>query len=189
MSYVPLVLRTEALPHGKTCNSCKRVRKTFSFSLIRDGDPIREIRLCEKCLLEEIVEADVHVDAGPDPEKSRNSKRRIKQSQKLERELAKKMGGRRQPGSGNTRLSGYKGDIRKLGSWRVEHKFTDSLANYSLKLVDLARITSIAMEANEMPALVLEFRKIGERFAILPLSLFLEMINEDTDDQRPRRRR
>ncbi len=107
----------------------------------------------------------------------------------MEASLAKRMGGKAQPASGSSRLSGFKGDIRKVGAWRVEHKFTDALKEWKLKLGDLAKITALAMDADEYPALVVEFSRAHASFATIPLTLFLEIVDEDDKHPAPAQRR
>jgi hypothetical protein len=123
------------------------------------------------------------------PLQTKAAKNRIKRSRQMEADLATRMGGRAQPASGGTRLAGFKGDVRKMGSWRVEHKFTDARKSYVLQLADLAKIMGHAMDANEYPALVLEFAKARESFAIIPLTLFLEIVNATDDHPASSRRR
>ena len=120
-----------------------------------------------------------------------NGKRnwRIKESRKKERQLAKDVNGRTQPGSGNVNLAGCKGDVRRIGKWRLEHKFTNSLRQYTLKLIDLVKITKVAINANELPALILNFKQINESFAIIPYLNFLEILNEIDEYQRLTKRR
>lgn len=132
---------------------------------------------------------DVDLDLGADREKGRETKRRVKLSRKLESEVAEQIGGSAQPASGSSRLPGFKGDIRRMGEWRVEHKFTEALRSFNLKLTDLAHIIGIATEANENPALIVDFRRVGEAFAVIPFTLFTELIDAAKEHSRPIRRR
>lgn len=186
-----LEMRVAPLGYGKRCHLCKTVGQISSFQLWRDDTIVKNVQLCRDCL-------DIEVSAGvtlrptekaPDPLKSKQARQRVKRSRKMESELAEKMGGRAQPGSGCSKLSGFKGDIRKIGSWRVEHKYTDATNVWSLRLSDLAKITGLAMDADEYPALVVEYRKARESFAIIPLTLFLEMVNEAEDHSASSRRK
>lgn len=186
----PLTLRVAPLGYGKRCHGCKTVGRLIAFQ-VWQGDLLRRnVQLCESCLGAETT-ADVSLQEEEDnnPLKVKENRRRIKRSRQMESALADKMGGRAQPASGSSRLSGFKGDIRKMGEWRVEHKFTDATKSWSLKLADLAKIISIAMDADEYPALVIEFTKAHESFAIIPLTLFLEIVDEDDKHPAPARRR
>jgi|GEM_PF-5856479 len=186
-----LQMRVAPLGYGKRCHACKTVGQISSFQLWRGNSLEKNIQLCNDCLNQEVT-ADVTLgptEKAPDPFKSKQARKQVKQSRKMEAALAEKMGGRAQPGSGCSRLSGFKGDIRKIGSWRVEHKYTDAANVWSLRLSDLAKITGLAMDADEYPALVIEYRKARESFAIIPLTLFLEMVHEAEEHSAPPRGR
>jgi hypothetical protein len=182
-------MRVAQLGYGKRCQVCKKVGRITSFQLWHMDTLKRNLQFCQACLGKE-VEADVsmNIDAPPNPMKTKEAKKRIKRSRQMEADLANRMGGRAQPASGSSRLAGFKGDVRKMGAWRVEHKFTDATKAWTLKLADLAKIISLAMDANEYPALVIEFTKAHESFAIVPLTLFLEMADENDKHPAPSRR-
>jgi hypothetical protein len=189
MTLPPLTMRIRPIGYGRRCHACKTPGDIISFELWQGDNLLRNVQICKKCVGGIDVEADTHVIEPLSPTRSKKAKERIKRSRKMEQELARKVGGRTQPASGSSRLAGFKGDVRKVGSWRMEHKFTDSLRAYTLNLGDLSRIVGMAADAGEFPALVLEFTKVRESFAILPLALFLEMINVDDQDRTPARRR
>jgi hypothetical protein len=151
------------------------------------GAVVQKARYCDICI-EKGMELQVEAEIDDFEQRKKEKKKRIKTSRKLEQQRATEIGGHAQPGSGGTRLRGFKGDIRKHGSWRVEHKFTDALECWTLKMSDLAKIVGIAVEANENPALIIDFRVAREAFAILPYALFLEMIDE-ADKHQPSRKR
>lgn len=184
---VQLSLCVSAESFGQRCVACKDVVETKKIEILRGKKREGVAYLCERCIAEGKA-LELEIDLGADPVRSKAAKKRIKDSRAMEEAAAERLGGRAQPASGSSRLTGFKGDIRKLGEWRCEHKFTDALKSYTLHLRDLAHIVGIAMEANEHPALILEFRKVGESFAVLPFQLFLEMINEVDKHRRPRRR-
>lgn len=185
---LPLSVRVRDRRHGYACTSCKKIRTTQQIQLLVMGYVVQKARYCDVCI-EKGMELQVTAEIDDFDARKKEKKKRVRTSQKLEKQRAADIGGRAQPGSGGTRLRGYKGDIRKMGSWRVEHKFTDALNNWILKLSDLAKIVQIAMEANENPALIIEFRRAREAFAVLPLALFLEMIDEAHKHQTPEARR
>lgn len=183
---LPLTIEITDPGQGHMCDSCRINDDTFQIDLLYRGDVIRRARLCHGCVYKG-VEVDINLELSADPEKSKAAKRRVKDSRRLEKALADDLGGRPQPASGATRLAGYKGDVRKMGRWRVEHKFTDSLLKYNLFTRDIASICAHAADSGENPALVVEFRKLHESFTILPTSLFLELVDADNNHQRAER--
>lgn len=173
--------------YGDRCNICHQVGDTTKIMLESPHGKFLELYVCQRCQEEGcVVKFSLNV---VDTQRGKEAKKRIKRSRQMEEEVAEDLGGRAQPGSGNSLLPGYKGDVRQLGGWRVEHKYTDALKQYIIKLLDLARITKIAMAANELPALIINFRAVGESFAVIPYSLFLEMANETDKHQGPAKRR
>jgi hypothetical protein len=185
-----LQMQVSSLAYGKRCHGCRQVGKLTAFQVWRGDHLLKNVQLCSSCV-EQGVAADLTVvEEKPfNPLSAKAGRRQIKRSRDMEANLAEQMGGKAQPASGSSRLSGFKGDVRKMGSWRVEHKFTDATKTWTLKLSDLAKIVSLAMDANEYPALVIEFTKAHESFAIIPLTLFLEIANEDDEHPAPARRR
>lgn len=89
-----------------------------------------------------------------------------KRSQKQERRVAAREGGRRQPGSGAR--DGFEGDVRCYGRYRGECKFTRA-CSYSLKLADLKKLEAQAA-AGELPVFDLEFQceSPARRYVIMP---------------------
>lgn len=185
---LPLTIEVIGAGYGKYCDACREMTNTTEVGMVYRGAVLRQTHLCPSCI-ENGVEIDLNVELGPDPERSKETKRRIKKSRELEKARADDLGGRPQPGSGNTRLAGYRGDIRCMGSWRVEHKFTESLVAFKLKLGDLAQIVGIATDAGENPALIIEFSKAKQAFAVIPFELFMELASEAKNDSGPRARR
>lgn len=173
--------------YGDRCSICRRVGDTTKIELESSSGIFLTFFICEQC--QEKGQAVKFQIGVVDTEKGEAARKRIKQSRKMEEELAKDVGGRAQPGSGCTRLAGYKGDVRQMGGWRLEHKYTSSLKQYTLKLIDLARITKIAMEVNEIPALIIDFNAAGESFAVIPYSLFLEVVDATEKHKGPAKRR
>lgn len=107
-------------------------------------------------------------------------------SQKQERRNAELLGGRTQPGSGSS--SRAKGDVRKLGEWRGESKFTFSKA-YSMELATLEKITSECGDG-EKPALFLDYknRETGRTrgsYVVLHENDFEDLVNKNasSDDR------
>ena len=168
--------------YGDRCSRCNRVTDTSRVELAASCE-LAVIYLCDRC--QEAGQSLALRFREIDDDTGDRVRKRIKQSRAMEKELAEDMHGRAQPGSGCSRLPGYKGDVRQMGQWRLEHKFTDSIKNYTLRLFDIARITKIAMEASELPALVINFRIVGEAFAVIPYYLFLEMADAIEKYTRP----
>jgi hypothetical protein len=182
----PFYIQVSAEDYGNHCDRCKKITSTTRINFMQrvgeGGRILRQSHLCAGCI-EDGVEIDLNLEMRPDSEKSKLVKERIKTSRKLEKVLADDLGGRPQPGSGGTRLRGYKGDVRVMGQWRLEHKFTDNLHFYKLHLLDLAKITGLAMEADEKPALIVEFNKAREAFAVLPYFLFKELADATNNNR------
>ena len=90
----------------------------------------------------------------------------VRRSKKQERRVARREGGRRQPGSGAR--DGFEGDVRSVGKYRGECKFTRS-HSYSLKVVDLEKLEAQAA-AGELPVFDVEFQSVSppKRYVIMP---------------------
>jgi len=158
---------------GMTCNGCGRNRETTCYTLRLDGKPIQDFALCDSCQDDGYV-----VKFTPKREplySAADRRRRVRTSQKLEQGLARDVGGRTQPGSGN---QDAKDDVRVIGEWRLEHKYTDSVRSYTLLVEDLAAVVRHANLALEWPGLVLTFRKLARKFVIIPYEIFLEMVEK-----------
>ena len=76
-----------------------------------------------------------------------------RRSEKQEKELAKRSGGQRVPGSG----SGYqKGDVRVKGVVRIEAKTTKN-DSFRVTRTMVNKITEAGMLHNELPVILVEF--------------------------------
>lgn len=87
-----------------------------------------------------------------------------KKSQKHEKKMAKKIGGRRRAGSGN--CSFWPGDIVK-GKYLIEQKSAITQKEIKVREKMLKKIFREAYRVNKMPAMVLEFHNyilIGKVF-------------------------
>lgn len=100
-----------------------------------------------------------------------------------EKQLAKRMGGRLQPGSGA--LAGAKGDVKveaKL-SLLMENKSTSG-ATFSMKQEWLHKVYQEALETSRVPALSFQFTNEAgnsekrDRWVCIPESVFQELISE-----------
>lgn len=161
------------LGFGERCSSCGRTRETTRYT-IRQGDvQLQEFKLCDGCQDKGFVIRFTPKKASTVTSGER--RRRIKISRKLEQEVAEDIGGKTQPGSGN---QDAKADIRKIDEWRIEHKYTDSVKGYRVQVDDLNTVIKHANMAGEWPSLVLNFRRLGRKFAILPYELFLEIVEK-----------
>lgn len=167
MTELELVVRYVGF--GLSCHSCGRVRETTRYEIRHKEDLLQEFRLCDECQDNGYV-----VKFTPKEAKERllERRRRVKMSIRMEKDLAVDMGGERQPGSGNR---DQKGDVRVVGEWRLEHKYTDNVVGYSLRISDLATVIRHANIAGEWPAMVINFRKHNRRFVVLPYEVFLEL--------------
>lgn len=89
-----------------------------------------------------------------------------KRSRQQEKRAAKRTGGKLTPGSGNQ--PGAKGDVRVMGSVRIECKCTTA-ESFRLKLEDLMKIER-AGESGENPILEIEFQGVHpkRRYVVLP---------------------
>lgn len=76
-----------------------------------------------------------------------------KRAKKQEKELAKKLGGRCVPGSGNGDM---KGDVRVKGFLRIECKTTGK-RSFAVTMDMIDKIEMAAVSAGEIPALIVEF--------------------------------
>ncbi len=99
-------------------------------------------------------------------------------SPKLEKKTAKRVGGYVTTGSGNKR---EKGDIRKRGVTRIEHKATQH-ASFRVTLEMLEKIELAARGCDEIPILVVEFlddrgHSIEKEIAVLPWSDLLNLLD------------
>jgi hypothetical protein len=169
---VELVIRY--VGKGLNCNSCGRRRESTLYQLrnTRTEELLEEFQLCDQC-------QDRGFSIGfntsfKDP-KDYLAARRNKLSAVMEHQLARDVRGKRQPGSGN---QDEKADVRVMGDWRIEHKFTENIKGYHLAVEDLSTIIRHANMANEWPALVVAFSKLNRKFAVLPYEVFLELVEK-----------
>lgn len=100
-----------------------------------------------------------------------------KRSPKQEKVLAKRLGGKVTPGSGNKEI---KGDVRVKGVLRVEAKTTQH-KSFSITLAMCDKIETAAMMHNELPAIIVEFingsGKPMKELAVIPVWALEELIN------------
>lgn len=86
-------------------------------------------------------------------ERKKNLTKSHRRAPKMEREIAKALGGRVTPGSGN---GSVKGDIRIKGVARIECKCTKN-KSFSVTLDMIEKIEAAGAEGAELPILVIEF--------------------------------
>jgi hypothetical protein len=93
-------------------------------------------------------------------------------SRRQEKRTAKKLGGRRQPGSGNQEAKHKKGDI-VAGRWLGEHKRTSRGARIVITLAMMDKIEREAAAVGKLPFLIAEVqlaaRVDGAQFFIVPV--------------------
>ena len=167
---VELVIRY--MGYGKSCSHCGRVRETTRYVLrsSKTEKILQEFLLCDACQDGGYVIKFNPQFAGV---KDAMRARRVQTSRKLEANLAVDMGGKVQPGSGN---QDAKADVRVIGDWRLEHKFTESVKGYHLLVRDLSAVIKHANMVGEWPSMIIDFRTIGRKFAVLPYELFVEIV-------------
>lgn len=100
----------------------------------------------------------------------------IRRSKKQEKRVAAREGGKRQPGSGAR--DGFEGDVRDLGKYRGECKFTRA-SSYSLKLADLRKLEAQA-RSGELPIFDVEFQSESpsKRYVIMPEWAYETLMSE-----------
>jgi hypothetical protein len=171
---MPFELVIRYLGLGANCSNCGRSRETTRYTIRQGEQRLQEFRLCDAC-----QDKGFAVQFDPPKASSATSrsarKQRIKISRKLEREVAADIKGSTTPGSGN---QDTKADVRKVDEWRIEHKYTDSVKGYRVQVLDLSTVVHHANLAGEWPALVLNFRRLKRKFAIIPYELFLELVEK-----------
>jgi hypothetical protein len=101
------------------------------------------------------------------------------QSKNNEKKLAVRIGGRKVNGSGNKI---EKGDVRKVGIVRIEHK-TTSRKSFSVTREMIDKIVNAGLACNEVPAIVIEFidRQTGKsegEVACIPVNDLVRLLND-----------
>lgn len=170
---VDLVIRY--LGFGERCSHCGKVRETTRYTLRQGDTQLQQFKLCDGCQDKGFV-----ISFNPNPKPGpvdgvRERRKRVKLSRKLERNVAEDLEGRVTPGSGN---KDTKADIRKIGEWRIEHKYTKNVKGYNMLVDDLRAIIRHANMAGEWPAMVVNFQKLKRQFTILPYELFLGIVEK-----------
>lgn len=114
-------------------------------------------------------------------DKKNTQSKAYRASPNLEKKIAKKVGGRRTSGSGNQR---EKGDVRKNGVTRIEHKATQK-KSFSVTREMVQKIELASMGCDEIPMVVVEFldergASNGEPLAVVRLQDILDLIDGST---------
>lgn len=133
----------------------------------------------------------VHLSTGElvfmEPEKAKthhSTKRRKKLSRKQEEKLAEDNGGIRHNGSGA--VPGYAGDVRVVGKYRIEAKYTTS-KGYRVTRAELAKVRS-ECSLGESPLFAIDFRdpetqRVEDSWMLVPMDVWKEHIKDaPTDD-------
>ena len=99
-----------------------------------------------------------------------------RRSKRQEKRVAAREGGYRQPGSGAR--DGWEGDVRLVGKYRGECKFTRA-SSYSLKLADLKKLETQAA-SGELPVFDVEFQSVSpaKRYVIMPEWVYETLMEE-----------
>lgn len=173
-----LDIRLVAAGYGSTCKKCRAVGHTTLLQVLQQDRVIAETNLCPRCIdTDTVVEVEVSVSDPP-----RGTRAYGVESRRLEQVAARDLRASVQPGSGCSLSASFKGDIRKQGKWLFEHKFTNSVKGFMLKLEDMAKVIR-QTDATEHPAMIVEFRKIGERLVVVPFGTFQEKILDANENQ------
>lgn len=98
----------------------------------------------------------------------------IKDSQRQERRLANKLGGSVNSGSGNGWIR--KGDVRTEDEL-FELKITDA-KSYSLKDIELEKLTNQALVDGRMPIFMVQFKTTGNEWVIMSKDDYLTLREE-----------
>lgn len=125
--------------YGGVCHRCKETTVVSTIALFAGTGNSTVGSFCDGCwklLLHEGLKVEIP-QADLSPGRRPPTKKDKRRSQELERRTAKKLDARTQPGSGNQDHA--KGDVRKKGSLRLEHKFTRA-KQYILKREELDKI-------------------------------------------------
>jgi len=134
----------------------------------------QQFLLCDVCAAHGYIVKFVVSRNEPGESTKNERRRRVRISRKLETELARDVGGKVQPGSGN---KDEKADVRVRGKWRIEHKYTDSASGYRVNVRDLNAVIRHANMAGELPALIMNFRTLDKRkFAVVPYEVFTQLM-------------
>ena len=178
MSGLPeLELFLKYVGHGLKCMKCGRVRETTRINLRQGDETLQEFRICDACLNKGVVIKFTPKTVESRRQKLRSKKdrkRRVSLSRQKEKALAADVGGEVQPGSGN--MKGAGADVRRVGEWRLEHKFTDSKSGFRVTVDMLDAVIRHGNMAQEWPGLVFNFNKLNRSFVTLPYEVFLELV-------------
>lgn len=167
------IIQVSQAPYGAACDACEKVSGTVSVRVLYGGRRMSEGNVCQACLAATVdLETEMDVDV---PRPGHSTRAYGAESRRLEKVSARDLRGAAQPGSGCSRAAGYKGDIRKTGQWRIEHKFTNNTGSFRLQLADMTKIAR-QTDATELPALIVEFRRYEERFVVIPFGVFKEVV-------------
>lgn len=152
-----------------TCSKCANPGQVFRVFVTHDGKAGTSAACCAGCLQSPLELALMLEETPVEGLRRPITKRRRKRVDALEKSIAKAIGGRTQPASGA--MPWAKGDVRKKGEYRVEHKSTEA-KTYGLSLEILKKIEGEAAYP-EKPALVVDFLEKGSlrlnrRYVVIP---------------------
>lgn len=111
----------------------------------------------------EVVRVVGEEKAPADPDAAKNFRRRKKVSLRMEKRLAKEVGGRTQPASGA--ISTLKDDVVSA-LLRVEHKYTD-MGVYTFKPATFTDVARRSRADDTIPVLEIHFRPERLRFGVI----------------------
>lgn len=173
-------LQVKILPEREDWVSCPRclaeLVDVYVFHVFVGDGSDKTDPMCAKCFL---GGEQLFIIEQPDLSPGRHppSRRLVKRTQKEERELAKRAGGRRQPASGA--LPGLKGDgvLKGVARWDSKMCFSKTV---SWNFDDLVKIRSEAAYG-EIPAIITAFtdratHQVRERWVTIPYEIWEEKI-------------
>lgn len=116
-------------------------------------------------------------------ERKNSQSKAYRASPKLENKLAKRTGGYRTSGSGN---SHEKGDVRLRGITRMEHKGTKH-SSFRVTKDMLDKIELASRGCDELPVIVVDFldergNSTGQEIACLPMQDLLELLDAASEE-------
>lgn len=173
-----LSIGLKGCPSHGTCTSCSQEDVALLVIQLMVDGASKEVARCLECWkeLDEIVVLRSEEFKGlPKIDVKKVSVGR-------ERRIAKQLGGKAQPGSGNKPYA--KGDVRVVGSLRLEHKFTRN-ASYSVKRADLNKIRS-ETGIGEEPAFQIDFLNpvnlaVEDSWVLMPFNTWLSYASPPED--------
>lgn len=157
----------------------------FEMTVFAGNNFIKSAPFCELCFAEYEKDASFDIEQVETKSHGPPDRRTKRTSRKRELEVAERVGGRRQPGSGNQPF--MKGDVRKKGAFRIELKECFGL-EFKVHRVDLLDKIRSECSRGEHPAVVVTFRDKTthqelESWAMVPFETWENYVNASGKDR------